>query len=187
MQEPDLIQIFTRRLNKQDICYMVTGAVASIIYGEPRLTNDIDMVVELKVNDVDKILGAFPDNEFYCPPAEIMKIEIGRNQRGHFNIIHHETGFKADVYLVGEDSLHHWAIANRTVVNVEGEEIWVAPPEYVIIRKLEYYKEGGSNKHLRDIIGIIEISEDRINFKELQHKIEYQGLQEVWNKIRKRK
>jgi len=55
MPEPNLFKIFTVRLNKMGIRYMVTGAVAAIIYGEPRLTHDIDLVIELKMDEVKKI------------------------------------------------------------------------------------------------------------------------------------
>ena len=128
--------------------YMVTGAAASIIYGEPRLTHDIDLVLELKKEEADKIVAAFPDTDFYCPPRDLLQLEASRSLRGHFNLIHHETGFKADVYLVGKDELHHWAISRRKKMDIEGESIWVAPPEYVILRKLEYFREGRSEKHL---------------------------------------
>ena len=70
MQEPNLFQIFISRLNKIGVRYMVTGAVAVIIYGEPRLTQDIDLVIELKTEEARKVGEAFPPEEFYCPPEE---------------------------------------------------------------------------------------------------------------------
>lgn len=62
MPELELFSIFTSRLNKANINYFVTGAVASIIYGEPRLTDDIDLVVELGRSDAVKFMEAFPDD-----------------------------------------------------------------------------------------------------------------------------
>ncbi|MBW2067246.1 MAG: hypothetical protein JRJ03_20265 [Deltaproteobacteria bacterium] len=118
--------------------------------------------------DIERVVKAFPAKEFYCPPADVLKIEIKRFQRGHFNLIHHETGARADIYLAGEDKLHEWALANKREVELEGERVWVAPPEYVIIRKLEYFKEGGSEKHVRDIAGILELSSDKIDFRQLE-------------------
>jgi hypothetical protein len=99
----------------------ISIAVASIIYGEPRLTNDIDLVIALKPDDVENFTEAFPIEEFYCPPPEIIKVEISRSLRGHFNLIHHETGLRADIYLCGDDELHRWALQNRNVVDVENE------------------------------------------------------------------
>ena len=75
---------------------MVTGAVAATIYGEPRLTHDIDLVIDLRLQDIEGFVDAFPFEEFYCPPPEVIRLEASRSQRGHFNLIHHDTGLKAD-------------------------------------------------------------------------------------------
>ena len=185
MPEPNLFMIFISRLNKLAVRYMVTGAVAIVIYGEPRLTHDIDVVVDLNPEDAEKLVQAFPSEEFYCPPIEVIKLEIHRPLRGHFNLIHYETGFKADIYALGQDELHHWAITKRKSFEMEGEPIWLAPPEYVILRKLEYYREGGSEKHLTDIANMLEISSEDINFEELQNKIKDYGFQKEWQKAQK--
>ena len=129
MQEQNIFFIFTSRFNNLSIRYMITGSIAGIVYGEPRMTHDIDLVVELKYEDAERLADAFPIKLFYCPPAEVIKVEMGRSFRGHFNLIHHETGFKADVYLKGRDPLHEWALNNRKKIEFEGEYIWVAPIE----------------------------------------------------------
>ena len=163
MQEANLFLIFLEPLNKSKLLYMVTGSVASIIYGEPRMTHDIDLVLELRAANVQDFINLFPSDRFYCPPQDIIKAEIARETRGHFNIIHHETGFKADVYPIGRDELHKWGMTKRRAVKVQQSNIWIAPPEYVIIRKLQYYKEGGSTKHLRDIKRMLELSYEIID------------------------
>ena len=162
---------------------MVTGAVASIIYGEPRLTHDLDLVIELDPAYIDRFVEAFPLDEFYCPPAEIIQVEIKRPQRGHFNLIHHSTGFKADIYTSGKDKFHHWALNNRKRIDFEGEVVRLAPVEYVIIRKLQYYREGRSEKHLRDIVGILEVSLDQIDFNMLKEKITEMNLEKEWSMV----
>ena len=181
MQAHNLFRIFVSRINNLSITYMVTGAAASIIYGEPRLTNDIDLVIDLKPSDVDKFAEAFPIAEFYCPPTEVIKLEISRPLRGHFNLIHHETGFRADVYACGKDDLNLWGLKNRNRVDVENNEFWLAPVEYVILRKLEYFREGGSEKHLRDIAGILALSADQISIKVLEDKLKERRLEKEWN------
>ena len=72
MPEHNLFRIFISRLNSLDIRYVITGAVASIIYGEPRLTHDLDLVIELDPDDVQRFADAFPIDDFYCPPPEII-------------------------------------------------------------------------------------------------------------------
>jgi len=74
MPEANLFHIFTNRLDEMDLRYMVTGAVASILYGEPRLTHDIDLVVEMTKESVNEIAQAFPSDQFYCPPIEIIRL-----------------------------------------------------------------------------------------------------------------
>ena len=185
MPEHDLVQIFTRRLNLLGVAYMVTGAVAATIYGEPRLTHDIDLVIDLGLEEIEKFADAFPIEAFYCPPAEVIRLETGRSQRGHFNLIHHETGLKADVYACGRDSLQKWGLANCRSFSIGGENVRVAPPEYVILRKLEYYREGGSEKHLRDIAGILELSREDIDFSFLESKVKDSSLNKEWEEALK--
>jgi len=180
MPEHNLFQIFVSRLNKLSIPYMITGAVASIIYGEPRLTNDIDLVINMKSDDVETFADAFPIEYFYCPHPEVIRLEIGRSQRGHFYLIHHETGFKADIYASGRDELHHWGLKNRKPVDVDGEKFGLAPIEYVILRKLEYYREGESEKHLRDISSVLDLSSDQIDFELLEARIKERTLEKEW-------
>ena len=108
MPAADPFLIFTRKLGELRLPYMVSGSVAAIFNGEPRLTNDVDIVVFLEPGDVPRLESAFPPETFYCAPGEVIRVEPGRPQRGHFNLIHHETGFKADIYLSGSDPLHAW-------------------------------------------------------------------------------
>ena len=185
MPEPDLFRIFISPLSTLDIPYMVTGAVASIIYGEPRMTHDIDLVIEITPGNAQEFVNAFPPEEFYCPPVEIIKLESRRPLRGHFNLIHQETGFKADIYPIGEDRLHEWGMSKRRQIAIEGESLWVAPPEYVIVRKLEYYREGHSEKHMRDIRGMLEVSADQIDLEEIDKKAGGYGLQKEWQQAKK--
>ncbi|MDB6139936.1 MAG: hypothetical protein JWO94_3008 [Verrucomicrobiaceae bacterium] len=155
MPSPEPFLIFIRKLNDLGVSYMVSGSVAAIYYGEPRMTNDVDIILFLKRDDAALIAKAFPLEEFYCPPLEVIRLELAREQRGHFNLIHHETGFKADIYLSGKDSLHVWGLSHSQVTNLDDDKVIFAPPEYVILRKLQFYREGGSPKHLRDISRMI--------------------------------
>lgn len=67
--------LFTRRLDEIGVRYIVTGSVASIAYGEARLTHDVDVVVDLLAADVEKLPNAFPESDFYLPPREVLQIE----------------------------------------------------------------------------------------------------------------
>ena len=185
MPEANLFLMFTQRLNTLGVPYMVSGSVAVIIYGEPRLTHDVDLIVVLDREHIARLPDTFPPEEFYCPPAEVIAVEAAREQRGHFNIIHHETGFKADFYLSGRDPLHTWGLTRARRLEVEGQALVVAPPEYVILRKLESYREGGSEKHLRDIRSVLDTSPKAIKIADLEQQIAARGLQDAWRQVQK--
>jgi len=171
---------FTKRLNEAGFRYLVTGSMAAAIYGEPRNTNGVDLILLLPSAQARKLAALFPLEQFYCPPVEVLEIEANREANGHFNLIHHETGFKADVYLMGNDPLHGWAFRNRRKAEIDGEEIAIAPAEYVIIRKLDFYRSGESPKHLSDIRMMLAVSRDLINVPELEEMIREQGLTKYW-------
>jgi hypothetical protein len=184
MQVPELFLVFIRPLNRLCVPYMVTGSTAAMIYGMPRLTNDIDLVVHLKLSDIVNFNKEFTADRFYVPPEEVLSAEIARRQRGHFNLIDHETGFKADIYLMGQDELHHWAMSKRIEYSIENEKIWIAPPEYIILRKLQYYQEGNATKHIDDIKNIIEISGSKIDLTFLREKATNLHLEKEWDLIK---
>ncbi len=178
--ETDLVLIFTRPMEQAGMRYFVTGSMAGMLYGEPRLTMDVDIVLVLPPTAIKELVEAFDPAQFYRPPIEIIMQEVGRRVRGHFNLIHHDTGFKADIYLAGSDSLHAWAFTKRRAIRIGEDTVWVAAPEYVILRKLEYYNEGRSEKHLRDIHAMFERSSDEIDDAVLMQKVDEQGLKDVW-------
>lgn len=159
---PDLIGLFIEPLERTEIPYMITGGVASVIYGDPRFTRDVDVVLELRRLDIPRLAAVFQEDAFYLPPVEVLEEEAGRPQGGHFNIIHRDTALRADVYLAGDDPLHSWAFGLRQRMRLEAIEIWVAPLEYVILRKLEYYRASESDRHLRDIAMMLQLSGDLV-------------------------
>jgi hypothetical protein len=183
MPPPEPFLIFTRKFNELGIPYMVSGSVAAIFYGEPRLTNDVDIILFLKREDAAAIERAFPPEEFYCPPGSVIQLEFAREQRGHFNLIHLETGFKADIYTSGRDALHAWGLAQARRVEIDGESMTIAPPEYVIVRKLQFFREGQSQKHLRDINRILLGLGESWNRGHLQSMVEEQGLTREWQAV----
>lgn len=98
MQDPDFISLFVAPLETAGMKYMITGSVASSIYGEPRHTLHIDLVVLLQPQQIQQLSTLFPEENYYLPPDDVIAIESRRESRGHFNIIHHHTGLKAGLY-----------------------------------------------------------------------------------------
>jgi len=182
MPAPDLYTHFLQRLNATGIRYMVTGGLAAIIYGEPRLTNDVDIVLALERDEADRLVAAFPTPEYYAPPAEVVRDEAARPQWGHFNLLHVETALRADVYALGDDALGRWGMARRWAAPMAAETVWVAPIEYVILMKLVYFRDGGSERHLRDISAMLRISGEAIDQAALESWLERLSLRSEWTR-----
>ena len=181
MHEPDLIELFVKPLNDFGARYLVSDSVAAMLYGEPRVTHDIDLVVFLRAEQIQQLAKIYPPPEFYVPPIEAILEEAARD-RGSFNIIHADSGLKADFYFAGRDEFHGWAFRNAKQYSIGQTMIRLAPPEYVIVRKLEYYREGGSEKHLRDIRSMLAVSGEQLDRSELNEWIQRQAVQEQWRK-----
>ena len=182
MPIPNPALLFLLPLERLALPYMVVGSFACVAYGVIRDTRDVDIVLTMTVQDSARLAAAFPLEDFYCPLEETLVEEAARRLRGHFNVIHHETGFRADVYLAGEDTLNRWAFAHRRRFPLDGEPVWFAPPEHVVVNKLEFFREGGSDKHLRDIRLMLKFTE--MDLSSLEAEIGRRGLTEQWLQCR---
>lgn len=175
---------FLRKIEALNMEYMITGSVASILYGKPRLTQDMDVVVVFPIAKVETFINSFDVSEYYCPPDDAIKEALRLGDKGHMNIIDQKTGFKIDIYPSGNDPLIKWGFENKKNIElIAGEEVWVAPPEYVILKKLTYYKEGGSQKHLEDIRGMLEVSGEQISAPTIEKWASSLGLMECWRDL----
>ncbi len=180
---PDLFSLFVRLLHAAGLRYMVSGSLASIYYGEPRLTRDVDLVVHLEGNEAAVLAGLFPVENFYLPPADVLAVEIARPTRGHFNAIHFASGQQADFYPSRRHPYWRWAFEHRQLGRIDGDEVWFAPPEYVILWKLEFFREGGGDKHLRDIRGMLLVNAEQIDRAMIDTASAELGLSEQWKRV----
>jgi hypothetical protein len=105
----------------------------------------------LEPGQVDLLLQVFPAEDFFMPPKQVLQAEVGRDSRGHFNIIHQHSALRADCYFPGRSELARRELAHRRRLSAPFGDAWFAPPEAVIVSKLLFYREGRSAKHLEDI------------------------------------
>lgn len=178
MLGPDPVAIFVPRFNALGGIWAITGSIASMTYGEVRSTNDIDIVVLFGEAEISALERTFAEPDFYCPPAEIVREEQRRPERGHVNVIHIPSGYKADLYFSGKDGFTVWALRTRRAMKFGEEQLWLTPPEYVIVRKLEFFHEGGSEKHIRDIRGMLAVTD--VDRQLIEREIAQRGLGELW-------
>jgi len=184
MEQHELLLYAVKRFEKLKIPYLITGAVASIAYGEPRFTNDIDIVADIKLGQIEAFKSCFPEGEFYLE-ADSIKNAIDR--RHQFNIIHPSSGLKVDVIISKGDSFDQSRFGRIKKLHVsEKDSANFAAPEDVIIKKLEYFKKGGSDRHLRDIASMLKISADIIDLTYISSWAKKFGVIEIWEAIQKK-
>jgi hypothetical protein len=178
MEQHELLATVVNCLESLGVRYLVTGSVASMAYGEPRLTNDIDVVADLKDQHVAELVGRFPAPDFYVSEDAVRRAIERRHQ---FNIIHPASGLKADVIIPEGDEFDESRFARaRRLAPTAGTEAAFASPEDVILKKLLYYQEGGSEKHLRDIAGVLKVSPEALDLAYLADWAEKLNVGEEW-------
>ena len=179
MNQQQFFEKVIRTLETLEIPYMVAGSVAAVVYGEPRMTNDMDVVVDLQAESVDRLGRSFSSPEFYFPPRPTILDEIVR--RGQFNIIHLASGSKVDLILrkATEHGTSEFPRRQQQPMTPEMSAHF-ASPEDVIVAKLVFYLKGRSEKHLGDVAGILRIQGDALDRAYLERWVEKLGLDEVW-------
>ena len=181
MEQHELLLYAVECFEKLKIPYLITGSIASIAYGEPRFTNDIDIVADIELNHISAVKDCFPEAEFYLE-VESLKNAIRRRQQ--FNIIHPSSGLKIDVIIPALDDFDKSRFGRAKKLNISDvKSADFAAPEDVIIKKLEYFQKGGSDKHLRDIAGVMKISGSMIDRTYIEIWTKKLGLWEIWRSV----
>ena len=181
MEQYELLRQVVRVFDDLGVKYFVTGSVASIYFGEPRFTNDIDIVADLSMGHTSAICKAFPLPEFYVSEEAIRDAILTRRQ---FNIIQSTTGFKVDVIIPPQTAFDRACLSRAVRVHPGPDfEAMLGSPEDIILKKMEAYKEGESDKHLRDITGILKVRGDKVDRAYVHQLAQRLGLAEVWQAI----
>lgn len=182
--ETALLSMVASVLNEGGVRYFVTGSVAAMYYGEARMTQDIDIAVRLRFGDVSTLLEAMQAPEFYLEKRSILDaMEID----GQFNAIQVLSGMKVDFMCVEESAYNESRFKRAVFVEIlPGVKAWTSAPEDVILKKLDFYKEGGSDKHLRDIASMIRVSGETFDREYLERWAKALEVVEVWEAVKGR-
>ncbi len=146
-----LLHRITISLEEKGIPYMLSGSIALNSYTVPRMTLDINIVIELKENNIQNFLSIFGEN--YYLNAHTVKEETKR--RGMFNVIDHETGFKIDFIIRKETEYRKLEFERRRKINIADYYVWIVSPEDLTISKIEWIQQFQSEKHIRDIKNLL--------------------------------
>jgi hypothetical protein len=178
VNQTELLRFVVDQLEDMGLRYFITGSIASISYGEARFTNDIDIVVDLPARRAADLCRRFPDDQFYV--SEDAALDAARGH-GQFNIIHPASGLKIDIIVPppSEFTVERFVRAVRMPAGDDSEAVF-SSAEDIILSKMLFYREGKSDKHLRDIAGIIRIRGERLDQAYIEHWARRLGLEEIW-------
>jgi hypothetical protein len=176
----ELLSVIARVCESSGIRYVTVGSLATIAYGEPRFTNDIDVVLDLQAEQVGNFCQAFPAPDYYVSrPA----VEAAVRDRRQFNIIHTPTALKVDCFIPASD-FDRQELARGVLKRVgTNSAAMFATPEDVILKKMEYYRLGGSDKHLRDIAGVLRVSGELVDRAYITALADQLQLTDIWQAI----
>ncbi|MFY9821743.1 MAG: hypothetical protein WAM82_10180 [Thermoanaerobaculia bacterium] len=184
MEQSELLHFVVEALERIGLRYFVTGSTATIFFGEPRFTNDIDVVVDLPLGKIAELCAAFPSPEFYLSEETVYRAV---SRRGQFNVIHPTSGLKVDIMVPVDSPFNRSRFARaRKVRPAPDFDATFSSAEDVILKKMEAYREGGSEKHLRDIAGVLKISGANLNRSYIEDWADRLGTLEIWQEILKR-
>jgi hypothetical protein len=140
--------------------YMLTGSYASSLHGQPRATQDIDIVVSPTRSQLVELLRHLPDTEYYV--SEDAAVDA-LARRGQFNVIDFATGWKIDFIVMKARAFSREEFSRRRTLELEEVRLSVASPEDVLIAKLEWAKLGESARQIEDAAGIIRVQGDGLD------------------------
>lgn len=157
MSTEGLFGRITKAFEQAGIEYMLTGSFASSYHGEPRATQDIDLVVVADTQQIRELARLLPDTEYYFDLDDALEAV---RRRSMFNIIDLETGWKIDLIIRRPSPFELVKFQRRIAVEYNGHTLFIATAEDAIISKLEWSKAGESDRQLRDVAGILRMRDD---------------------------
>jgi hypothetical protein len=178
-EQLEFVKEIAVRLDSAGIAYMLTGSMALALYTRPRMTRDIDVVIECRSHDSDTIVRLF-EADCYVD-AEEVRIAIA--SRAMFNIIHNEWIIKADFIVRKDDDYRRLEFGRRQRFTIESVPVWVVSAEDLILSKLHWAKETESELHREDAQVMVRTIQD-LDWVYLEQWAENLGVHELLSEMR---
>jgi hypothetical protein len=182
MSEPApaaLLRTIVGLLRMAGIPHMVVGSFASTHHGEPRTTQDLDLVIDPSRDQLDALLRALAPDRFYVDP-DVARDALRR--RAMFNVIEMATGWKLDLVIRKARPFSIEELRRRESVTLLETTVDTATAEDTVIAKLEWAKEGSSERQLEDVAGILRVQGDRLDRAHIDRWVTELELDEQWTR-----
>lgn len=177
-EELEVLKEVTRRLDHAKIAYMVTGSIAANFYTVPRMTRDIDIVVELSEEDLSRFIPLFePD---YYLDRETVRDAV--KNRGMFNLIQNEYVVKIDFVVRKDTPYRRREFSRRKKVSVDDQNLYLVAAEDLILSKLVWAKDSRSEVQLSDVRNLLK-SAKRLNRRYLARWAKQLGVVSLYREV----
>jgi len=166
MSQFGLLGLIVTFLERENIPYMVVGSFVSSLYGEPRSTHDIDIIVSLRETSIDPLVSEFLPPRYYISPDAI---QLAIQSKRSFNLIDTEEGDKIDFFILKEEEYEHIKFKRKRREEIMGIPVNVLSPEDLILSKFIWsVLSGGSEKQFKDALGVLRVQFKHIDFNYLE-------------------
>lgn len=161
--------------------YLVGGSLSTSAFGQPRQTNDIDIVLDLPGGRIGEAMNVFSP-KFMVSESEIMDAVTSRQPYASFQLLHLERFMKVDVFVKQDTPIQESSFARRRKIKFIGDaEAWFCSPEDSVLQKIRWYELGNrvSDRQWNDLVQVIEVQAenfDREYFREWADKL---GIREL--------
>ena len=181
IQDPgEIARILHSIFESLNIPYYITGGVCAIAYGDPRTTRDLDVVVEVERSQIMPLVDQLEAAGFYCPPGAVDDIQAGRAKT--LSVTHRQLILNADIVLTDDTDFDRSKMARRRLEAIgldESDRFWLASPEDLILAKLLWGRQSESEKQWRDVLGILKVQGNGLEFAYLTQWAERLDLVEL--------
>ncbi len=181
MEFSELVGKIAAILSDLKIRYCVTGGYAVSVWGRPRSTLDIDLIIQLDVGKTESFIQKIRNlsKAGYLDKAAVRDAVC---RGAEFNYIHTDSGVKIDFWVIKKsDAIGEKELGRRKLKKIKGEKIYFISPEDLILSKLRWYKEGGSDRHLKDIQSVLKLA--KVDLKYLKQQASKQGNLDILSKV----
>lgn len=178
-----MLAALAKILEQNQKSYFVTGGFAVSVWGRPRATFDIDIVMVIDEKDIRLVAKALRTlGEAMYVDEDVMKKEI--RKKGEFNVIHPDSGLKVDFWVWDDkDPFDSSCLKRKITKKVRGQRVYFISPEDLILSKLRWHAQSGSERQLDDVRSVIRISKDHLDTRYLKQWAKKLNVLQILEKI----
>jgi hypothetical protein len=177
MSAGELLARILPLLDAANIDHMIAGSFASTYHGEPRTTQDIDLVIDSSRSGIETFVASLDPEIYYCDLDAALD---AHRRQGQFNLVDMRSGWKIDFIVRKSRPFSEMEFSRRRPANILGCDVYIATAEDTIVAKLEWARDSTSERQLRDVASILAVSGEQLDREYIANWVIALGLEDLW-------